>query len=150
MVARRSSAPYLGTGWSFPPRFDRQAGAVMVSGSDDVEESLRILMATRLGERVMLPIYGTPLDTFTGMTNTALNNIKSQVREAIIRYEPRVHVLSVEIDAPEQGRAGELLINVNYEIPAVNSRSNMVFPFYFVEGNLVRVPPGDERNGGSE
>ena len=141
MVAGRSDAPFLGTGWAFPPRFERQGGAVMVSGSDDVDESLRILIATRLGERLMLPLYGTPLDTFESMTLTARNNLKTQVREAIIRFEPRVRVVSVDLQTPDGGREGELLLNIEYEIPAVNSRANMVFPFYLNEGNLVRLPP---------
>ena len=148
MNARRTTAPYLGTGWSFPPRFEQGAGPVMVSGSDDVAESLRILIATRLGERVMLPLYGTPLDVFQGMTVTAQNNIKSEVREAVIRYEPRVNVLSVDLDVPEGGLEGEVLLSIEYEIPAVNSRANMVFPFYLSEGNLVRLPRGPEHGDG--
>lgn len=147
METRRTTAPYLGTGWSFPPRFEQGSGPVMVSGSDDVGESLRILIATRLGERVMLPLYGTPLDVFQGVTATAKSNIQSQVREAIIRYEPRVNVVSVDLQVPEGGLEGEMLLNIEYEIPAVNSRANMVFPFYLSEGNLVRLPRGPEHKG---
>ena len=123
----------------------------MVRGTDDIEESLRMLIGTRLGERVMLPLYGTPLETFSAMTVTAVNNIKTQVREAIIRYEPRVDVLSVDVRTPEGGRDGELLVIVDYDVPAVNNRANMVFPFYLKEGNLVRIrPASDDSTGGGD
>lgn len=147
MVGRNSKADYLGTGWSFPPRFDRESGAAMVSGADDVEESLRILISTRLGERVMLPLYGTPLDPFQSMSFTNLNNVKSQVREALIRFEPRVEVVSVDIEAREGGLDGEMRIMVTYDIPSVNNRANMVIPFYLKEGNLVRLPPDAVADG---
>ena len=149
MAARGSKAPFLGTGWAFPPRFGSEGAAVMVSGAADVEESLRILIATRLGERIMLPTYGTPLETFNNMTVTAVNNIKSQIRASILRHEPRVNVEKIEVRTPEGGREGELLIEVEYEIPATNSRANMVFPFYFSEGNLVRLSPGPPPDAGA-
>lgn len=53
---------FLGTGWSFPPEFNRHSGNVkMVSEEQDIEESLRILLSTRLGERVMIPRFGCDL-----------------------------------------------------------------------------------------
>lgn len=148
MVERRTNAPFLGKGWAFPPRFDSNNDTVMVSGSTDVAESLRILMSTRLGERVMLPLYGTPLDTFEGMTVTVQNNVKSQVRAAIVRYEPRVKVHSGDVDVPDGGREGLMLIKVEYEIPSTNSRANMVYRFYLNEGNRVRLQPGAPPDGG--
>jgi phage baseplate assembly protein W len=148
MAASDRDAPYLGTGWSFPPRFDPIGGAAMTSGADDVAESLRILVGTRLGERIMLPVYGLPLEPFDNLTLTVQNAIKTRVRNAVVRYEPRVTVLTVDVLVPQDGREGEVLIRIDYEIPTVNARSNMVFPYYLSEGNLVRVPPDRSAGGG--
>jgi hypothetical protein len=42
---------FLGRGWAFPPTFSlRGADVEMVSGADDVEQSLQILLATAPGE----------------------------------------------------------------------------------------------------
>ena len=53
---------FLGTGWSFPPTFTRGGAEVdLVSGADDIEQSLQILLSTRLGERLMQPDFGCDL-----------------------------------------------------------------------------------------
>ena len=44
---------FLGTGWSFPPEFNKRGSVKTVSADDDIRESLHILLATKPGERVM-------------------------------------------------------------------------------------------------
>jgi uncharacterized protein len=64
-MANNSFNSILGTGWAFPPEFDRNAGAVqMVSGEEDINQSLNILLSTSLGERVMQARYGCNLHDF--------------------------------------------------------------------------------------
>jgi len=42
---------FLGTGWSFPPTFTRRgADVALVSGVEDIHQSLQILLSPRLGE----------------------------------------------------------------------------------------------------
>jgi len=54
---------FLGTGWSFPPKFNAAQGSVEVTSDElDIQRSLEILLATRKGERVMQPDYGCNLD----------------------------------------------------------------------------------------
>ena len=56
---------FLGTGWSFPPEFSSENKSVKtVSGIEDINQSLHILLNTKLGERVMLPNYGSSLSDF--------------------------------------------------------------------------------------
>jgi hypothetical protein len=38
-------------------------------------------------------------------------------------------LLSVSVEA-DQGEVGKLLINIDYEVRATNTRFNLVFPFY--------------------
>ena len=53
---------FLGRGWSFPPSFDNTIGeVVMQQGEADIQESLKILLSTSLGERIMQPRYGCNL-----------------------------------------------------------------------------------------
>ncbi len=128
---------FLGRGWTFPPSFNSNLGKVtMVSGEQDIKESLHILLSTRLGERIMLPQYGCNLEdqVFNAINNTTKTIIRDQVETAIIYHEPRIDVEGVKIDGSSLPE-GFLTISIHYKIRATNSRTNVVFPFYINEGN---------------
>ena len=56
---------FLGTGWSFPLTVDAQTGRIMtVSQEEDIEQSIRIILSTRIGERVMQPEFGCEIHKF--------------------------------------------------------------------------------------
>jgi phage baseplate assembly protein W len=127
--------PFLGTGWSFPPRFSKiSKGLEMVSGEDDIRESLQILLATRVGERFLQPKYGCNLDEllFEPLNTTLKTYIRGLVKQAILRYEPRIELEDVLIEALDEP-AGKIELVVYYRVRATNSRSNLVFPFYQAE-----------------
>ena len=44
---------YLGNGLNFPLRADARGQIALVSGNEDIEQSIRIILSTRPGERVM-------------------------------------------------------------------------------------------------
>ncbi|MDR2908437.1 MAG: GPW/gp25 family protein, partial [Oscillospiraceae bacterium] len=60
-----STAEFLGRGWSFPPRVDPATGRFAVcSGEEDIRQSIWIILMTRLGERQMLPNFGSSLHNY--------------------------------------------------------------------------------------
>lgn len=131
---------YLGTGWSFPPEFDKDAKTInMVSAEKDIEQSLEILLSTSLGERVMQPDYGCNLKDyqFESMNNSFIGFIKDLVERAILFYEPRIVLDRVEITEPESFELleGVLKIEVNYQIAGTNTRYNYVYDFYLREAD---------------
>lgn len=131
---------FLGTGWSFPPSFDNQRGEVaMLSDVADIESSLHILLTTRLGERVMQPDYGCDLDElmFESLSSTFQSFIKDLVKTAILYFEPRIKLDSVELD-DSQTEEGLILIVVNYTVRTTNTRFNYVFPYYKNEGTDIK------------
>lgn len=131
---------FLGRGWGFPPAFDRRSrSARMVAGEDDIRESLRILLATVPGERVMQPAYGCglKLQVFESINESTLTLIRDSIERAVLFFEPRITLESVEMDAA-QSYDGLLLIKLVYTVRTTNSRSNMVYPFYFLEGSNIR------------
>src|SRR5690349_14456809 len=118
----RSESAFLGTGWSFPPTFLRAShGVVMVSGDADIHESLRILFSTQIGERLMVPLYGTDLwrRVFSPMNTTFRTEIAGSVRTSILRWEPRIDVLDVVVDA-DPAAGGLVTLTVDYVIRATN------------------------------
>jgi hypothetical protein len=138
--------PFLGTGWKFPPSFeynsdpatgDSSAIVALVSGMDDIEESLHILLSTSLGERVMQPQYGCNLRDylFDPLDNGMIGYLKDRVYNSILFYEPRITLENITVtaaDSPDLWQ-GRFSISVEYSIPNVNSRFNYVYDFYLDE-----------------
>ena len=130
---------FLGTGWSFPPQFSKTGKNVkMISDEEDIHNSLEVLLATRVGERLMQPKYGCNLDVllFEPINITLQTFIKDLVFTSIFYYEPRVKPEDVKLSAPDND--GSILIEVQYTIRATNTRYNLVYPFYLQEGTLLK------------
>ncbi|MDR1370036.1 MAG: GPW/gp25 family protein [Dysgonamonadaceae bacterium] len=126
---------YLGTGWGFPPTFVKGYGVEMVSEEEDIRQSLIILFSTTPGERIFRFKYGCNIRqwVFEKMNLSVKTLIIDTIRQAILYFEPRIDIekLDVEIKDPLEGI---LWINLEYIVRQTNSRSNMVYPFYFKEG----------------
>lgn len=131
---------FLGTGWSFPPEFDRDLGKVrMTSDQADIQNSLNILLGTALGERFLNPDYGLDLQDmlFEPIGSTEATLLKDQIRTAILVFEPRINILLLELDTSAQPE-GKVTVFLDYEIRATNSRFNLVYPFYLSDGSEAR------------
>ncbi|MBI2930628.1 MAG: GPW/gp25 family protein [Planctomycetes bacterium] len=119
---------FLGTGWAFPVAVDARGGIRMRSAEDDVKEACRIILGTRLAERVMRPQFGSGLENFVFDRNDAnlAGRIEFFVRRALELWEPRVEVQEVKA-TPEGNRID---IDVRYVVLATNREDNLVFPFF--------------------
>lgn len=134
---------FLGRGWPFPPTFDPHTGEVMmVEAEQDIIESLRILMQTRPGERVMQPNYGCRLQAlvFEPMSGETEAAIEVAISQAILFFEPRIKLQNIEISS-DDWLEGKLDIQLVYTIRSTNTRHNIVFPFYSKEGTLISDMP---------
>ncbi|WP_161887919.1 GPW/gp25 family protein [Pontibacter russatus] len=126
---------FLGTGWAFPPTFNRSTGAVeLVRDVEDIEQSLNILLSTSLGERVMQPEYGCNLADylFESLSSGVIGYIKDRVKNAILYYEPRIVAEKIDVtsDASTDLLEGHFTITIEYTIPGTNSRFNYVYDYY--------------------
>ena len=133
--------PFLGRGWSFPPRFDAQMGKVaLVAAEDDIRESLYVLLTTLPGERIMVPNYGCALQgyVFAALDANTETQIRRLVSDAILFYEPRIDVAEIEIVMDEVN--GTASLSIDYTVRQTNSRSNIVIPFCREEGTNVTSP----------
>jgi phage baseplate assembly protein W len=131
---------FLGTGWRFPPRFTAGGAEVaVVSGTEDLLESLQILFSTGLGERIMREDYGCDLSTvaFEEIDHALLNDLEARVEHDILRFEPRLALDDLDI-AESSEEPGLLLIRLACTIRANNTRFNLVYPYYVREA----VVPG--------
>lgn len=125
---------FLGSGWGFPPSFERFGGALkarQVAGEEDIRESLHILLSTAPGERVMQPEYGCGLRrmVFGHLDESTVTAIKDVVATAVLRHEVRITLDDVQVDASEMAD-GALRLRLDYRVRSTNSRANMVYPYY--------------------
>lgn len=142
--AVNAEAGFLGTGWSFPPRFSAGgADVLMTSAEEDIRASLEILLGTRQGERLLNPRYGLDLHEvlFEPNSTTTLTLLEDRMRLAFLIHEPRITLLSLRIDSPDSN-AGALRVSIEYQVRATNSRFNLVYPFYQHDSNEMRALTG--------
>lgn len=131
-----NNKPFLGRGWSFPPTFNNRSGSLkMLSGEEDIDSSLEILLSTKQGERIMHPNFGCNLEEllFNPLDRTLITYVSDLIKTAILYYEPRIDVQKIDIyeDAIINGK---IIIDLEYLVRATNSRKNKVFPYYKDEG----------------
>ncbi|MES1160067.1 MAG: GPW/gp25 family protein [Bacteroidota bacterium] len=130
---------FLGTGWSFPVYFDKANARVqMVSDTEDIGQSIRIILGTSPGERLMQPEFGCDLKSllFERVDASLVARLNHLVYHALLNFEPRVNFLEAVVLYSEE-LAGELHIRVDYAIISTNTRHNIVFPFYLAEGTNI-------------
>lgn len=126
---------FLGKGWAFPPKFNGEASPVkMMSGEEDIEQSLRILLSTRLGERIMRPEFGTDIHdrVYHNMDLTMRTQLRAAIEKAVLYFEPRIALTNVQFDVSGEAD-GILRILLEYTVRLTNTRGNMVYPYYYEE-----------------
>ena len=131
---------FLGTGWSFPPEFSIRAGVRMVSAEEDIRQSLYIVLATAPGERVMRPGFGAGIkqQVFESIDETTITILKDVISRAILFYEPRVELIAINADTT-LAMEGRLDFSIDYLIISTNTRHNIVYPYYCLEGSDVQI-----------
>ncbi|MEM7369913.1 MAG: GPW/gp25 family protein [Bacteroidota bacterium] len=138
-MAKRKS--FLGTGWGFPITFSKQPHCAvrMVSEEEDIKESLRILLSTHPGERILREDYGMSMEDliFEPVTTNLLTYIEELIRRSILFYEPRINLEKINI-LQDELLEGKVKIELQYTVIRTNSRFNFVFPYYQPEATIIR------------
>lgn len=127
---------FLGVGWAYPVRTAELTGDAALARYDvDVKQSIRIILETSPGERVMRPRLGCGVHdlVFEEINVTTISAVEASVREALTTYEARIEILDIIVD-PREALEGKLAISLLYRIRATNQVDNLVYPFYFREG----------------
>lgn len=134
-----SKKSFLGTGWSFPPQFNKNTGNVsMVSDEEDIKQSLNIYFNTMIGERIMRPKYGCVIHDkqFEKISDNILQSLTFEMTTSIGKIEPRISVLELKIIKLDINK-GYIEIKLDYTVISTNIRDNIVFPYYINEGTHI-------------
>lgn len=118
-----------GRGLSYPLRLDA-TGVSTASGPRKVEESIRLILGTQYGERLMRPTFGSNLRTlsFAPNNSSTANLARYYVAEGLARWEPRIEVLEVAVE--NSATQPVLVISIVYRLRATQDVHNLVYPFY--------------------
>jgi phage baseplate assembly protein W len=133
-AASAAPRPFLGQGIRYPLQVS--GGRLVLSrGERKIEESIRFLLGTAQGERLMRPDLGCGLHdlVFAPGSNATTTQVAAAVRETLVLYEPRIDVLDISVEIPP-GASNLLLIRIAYRIRENNAITNMVYPYYVTEG----------------
>lgn len=125
---------FLGSGWGFP--VGARGGELrQASGADSIEQSIRLILETAKGERVMRPDFGCGIHeyVFETIDTSTQTLIATTVEDALIEWEPRIEVLGVSVST-DRIESGELNIGIEYRIRRTNEERNLVYPFYVGSG----------------
>ena len=122
---------FRGTGWRFPIGIEDTGRVGLAQGEESIRESIRIILETAPGERVMRPDFGCGLHEMVFGVNDATTRgaVADHAREALLKWEPRIEVLSVEATAGGLEEEA-ILLNIEYKVRLTDSRFNLVYPFY--------------------
>ena len=124
---------FVGRGWAFPVHADDTGRIALSSNEREIEESIRLILATAPGERPMRPEFGCAVHeyVFAPADAATAGAIGAAVRSALRFWEPRIEVAEVSVSF-DRADEGCLLIDIGYVILGTNDPRNLVFPFYVI------------------
>ncbi|HET9648065.1 MAG TPA: GPW/gp25 family protein [Microlunatus sp.] len=138
---------FIGAGWSYPLGTDASGRVSLVTREREIEQSIRLILGTAIGERPMRPDFGCRIhDHVFGPANSATaGQIAFDVREALERWETRIDITHVNVSF-DRISEGVLYVDIGYAIRGLNDPRNLVFPFYAIpddrNSTLLALGPG--------
>lgn len=123
---------FLIKGWEFPVEPDYTTGRINESmGSDNIRQSIKLILQTNRGERIMRPDFGCNLRSYiySEINYTVMSEMEAEVKQALVIWEPRITDVEVHCSM-DQDREGTILIDISYVEIKTGNPYNMVYPIY--------------------
>lgn len=103
-------------GWKFPVKSDLSTGTINGSSyEEDIAESIKIILMTKKGERMMRPDFGCNIYKymFDILDITTMRQIELEIEESIRKWEYRIDDLHVHVEKSSKD-SGVLKIEIIY------------------------------------
>jgi phage baseplate assembly protein W len=119
---------FVGQGMIFPLQL-QNGKAVIYSGFELLESSIRIILSWPIGTRFMLGEFGSNLYQMLHEPNDdiALALVKQYTKDSLDLWEKRIIFLDLDIVSRTNY---ELIIKLTYKIRGTQLEKTMVFPYY--------------------
>ena len=133
VVPASDTASFIGRGLVWPMGVDHTGAIALTRTADDIDRSIRVVLATAPGERVMRPDFGCAIwdQLFEPITDNLFGLMRAAVLESVSRWEPRVTISDVVVSA-DPDDVTRVQIRVSYIVKATNDARNLVYPFYVI------------------
>ncbi len=124
------SIDFYGHGMSYPMQLGTSGGIRESAGVEKIDESIRIILGTQYGERLMRPRFGCNLKSlaFAPNNEATANLARYYVEEGLRQWEPRIDVFEVFVENDYDNNA--LIIYIHYRLRATQDVRGMIYPFY--------------------
>lgn len=111
----------------------------MVDGDESIRQAIMLLLATVPGERLMRPDYGSHLNRllFAPNDHTTAGLAIHYVKQALLRWEPRIEVEDVDAEA-DPDNATRLNIRLRYRVRNSLAAGVIDYPL-----DLTPMPSGE-------
>jgi phage baseplate assembly protein W len=121
---------FLGKGFTFPLQVNGRGGIKESSQEQKIKDSIRAILSTQYGERLMRPNFGCNLKSLIFAVNdkATANLARHYVQEGLTTWEPRIILEEVSVKNDYGNHC--LTIHVRYRIKATYEPQNLVYPFY--------------------
>ena len=130
-------------GWRFPPSFNGTSKQVeMVESVEAINQAIYLVIYTNLGERAMLPDFGSRLQSFMfqKLDSNNAGMLKSQLKSALRQNEPRIKVTHIALDEVQGGEPG-FRLSIEYLRYATGTTHRFTYP-YDAQSHLLNSPRG--------
>ncbi len=136
MISESEKNNFIGTGIQFPIKINPSTGKIETAqGKNLIEQSIKLLLSTKPGERLYHSKYGidlTPL-LFEIPNDSTLKEIEERIKDSIVLFLPMILIDSVDFEI--NALQGVIHIQIGYIVKSTNARANYVYPFYIKEAN---------------
>jgi phage baseplate assembly protein W len=125
---------HLGKGLAFPLQVNARRELALSEAVKDIEQSIRIILGTRPGERVMRPTFGCRVYEllFEPRDSATFSLLRKYVEDALAFWEPRITVLSVNPQLDENDDSA-IFVEIEYQIKETHDTRSIVYPFFLVD-----------------
>ncbi|MFZ5446326.1 MAG: GPW/gp25 family protein [Myxococcota bacterium] len=124
-----SARDALGRGWGFPVAPDDAGRLPRAEGEAAVQRSIRLILETEPGERVMRPEFGCGLRRYLMKPNTVATRtlLRDDVVSALSRWEPRIALKAVTVEPGDD--PAMVLISITWALVRTGRVDNLVYPY---------------------
>lgn len=121
---------FLGQGWGFPLGVDQTGRLPFAQGAGKIQNSIRLILDTEPGERIMRPSFGCGLRRYLMQPNTVTTRalVQRDVEFSLSTWEPRITLRGVSVTPGEDPSL--VYISIAYVLVRDGRPGNFVYPFY--------------------
>ena len=119
-------ARLLGRGFAFPPAISTEGRWQWSSGTDNVRQSIRLILQTEPLERIMLPEFGGGLKALLFQPNTIATHklVEQIIRQALQIWEPRINLESIDVTV-DPAEAQAAVATIRYSLVATDETDQL-------------------------